>query len=71
MYLSVCPVIQTFRVNSLNNSMHFQGLCNVLGVIDIKVSEKLELFTENGAGFKMVRNNFNIKWCRLPVAPGL
>ena len=31
----------------------------------------LELFTENGAVFKTAQNTFNIKWCRLPVAPWL
>ena len=31
----------------------------------------LELFTENGAGFKLAQNTFNIEWRRLPVALGL
>ena len=31
----------------------------------------VELLTENDAVFKMAQNIFNIKWCRLPVAPGL
>ena len=34
-------------------------------------SADLELFTENGAVFKIAQNTFTIKWRRLPVAQGL
>ena len=36
--------------------------------IDLSCQNILDLFTKNGAGFKMAQNTFIIKWRSLPVA---